>query len=188
MDMNQSPSLLRIDDHDKRAQHDALVAGYEFIETLHTFEMKLPTSSIIIRPLRFYDRESVIKIGLQELRYSRLYADPLISFEDAQNAYRERIAYAFENWKTFVAVKESAIAGFASLDKNEIELIAVDATHQKMGIGTMLIKRCAEECTMTHYNQMKVKTHRINVGAQAFYRSLGFNCTKIQHDYHKHEV
>ena len=44
------PDTLRIDAHDKRAQHKALAEGYKFIETLHTYEMGLPTNKVFIRP------------------------------------------------------------------------------------------------------------------------------------------
>ena len=179
------PDTLRIDAHDKRAQHKALAEGYKFIETLHTYEMGLPIGKRFVRPVAPTDLPDMIEIGMKELRHSRLYADPEIPFEDAQAVYRDRINYAYNNFTNFVAVRNSGVIGFASLDKNEIELIAVSKEYQRMGIGTLLTERCAEECLINGYEVMRVKTQGKNKQARKFYNMTGFICTKVQHDYHK---
>ena len=84
-----------------------------------------------------------------------------------------------------MAVYNSGVIGFASLDKNEIELIAVSKEYQNLGVGTLLVKRCAEECVSNGHEVMRVKTQGKNKPARKFYNKLDFTCTKVHHDYHK---
>ena len=60
--------------------------------------LELPTNKVFIRPVLPVDLPDMITIGLKELRHSRLYADPEIPFEYAQEVYRDRINYAYNNF------------------------------------------------------------------------------------------
>ena len=181
------PILRRIDKDDTESIEQAIEDGFHYLADLLTYELKVPTFAIHIRRGRDSDIGESIQIAQQELTHSRLYADTRIPCEVAASVYADRVRHAFATATVFVACHRSAIIGFASLRDSEIELIAVDSSYQRCGIGRQLVDACIEACRANGSEILKVKTQRRNYRARSFYEKMGFSQTKIEKDFHKHE-
>ena len=192
-----SPILRRIDHEDTDSVDRAIADGFNFIGTLHSYELNIPDlrGDIHIRQGSNEHLNGAIRIGLSELWHSRLYADPKIPFKMTQNVYEERIRRAFESSIVFVALHYTEVEGysiadvigFCSLFNDEIELIAVMKDYQRQGVGCLLVERCIDECKRRGVKRLKVKTQGSNRSARNFYEKLGFKRTQIEKDFHKHE-
>ena len=184
------PILKRIDHKDFDAINAAVQDGFNFIGTLHCYELNIPKihSDIQLRLAQGEHLNGAVQVGLAELRHSRLYTDPKIPFETAQKVYEERIRRAFQTATVFVAVHETdGVVGFCSLLEDEIELIAVTSFYQGQGVGRRLVESCVDECRRRGFQQLKIKTQGSNRRARNFYEKLGFSRTHIQKDFHRHK-
>lgn len=181
------PILRRIDKDDTESIEDAIKDGFDFIGTLHSYEMKLFPQFIKIRTGSPLEVNQAIRIGLLTLRHSRLYADPKIPFALAQQVYTKRIREAFRRSVIFVALHDSRVIGFCTLLKNEIELIAVEPHYQQWGIGSALVQECASWCQQKGHERLIVKTQGSNKQARRFYEKCGFERKKIEKDFHKYD-
>lgn len=184
------PILRRIDHKDLDAINAVVKDGFDFIGTLHSYELKIPElrSDIHIRRGGDEHLNGAVRVGLSELRHSRFYTDPKIPFEVAQNVYEERIRSAFQTSTVFVALHDrEGVIGFCSLLENEIEFIAVASNNQGQGVGRRLVERCVDECRGRGFPTLRIKTQGSNRRARNFYEKLGFRRTHIQKDFHKHE-
>ena len=185
------PILRRIDKSDKESIAQAIEDGFDYIGTLHSYSLDIPQHHfpVDIRDARADDFDKVLEIGLSELRRSRLYTDPKIPFEVAQEVYRDRIKLAFRVATVFVAVHigSASIVGFCALLDKEIELVAVKSEYQGKGIGRKLVEMCVDVCVTRGDKKLTVKTQGSNRPARNFYEKMGFKRTKIEKDFHKHE-
>lgn len=127
------------------------------------------------------------------MKHSRLYVDLRVPREVAASVYGDRVRHAFGTATVLVACTHSRsrfrypsmIVGFVVLRDLEIELIAVDAKHQRCGVGIQLVDACIEACSLDGNHVLKVKTQGRNYRARSFYEKLGFSQTKIEKDFHK---
>ena len=190
------PILRRIDKDDAEGVNHAIEDGFDFIGTLHSYEMdiaKYRSNPIHVgrAPRQRHIIEGAVHVGLSELRHSRLYADRRIPLEVAQVVYEERIRHAFSTCQVFTATRSNKgqvqVVGFASLRENEIELIAVLKEYQDLQIGRRLVDACIDACVDTGYRAIVVKTQGSNQDAQGFYERLGFERTRIERDFHRHD-
>ena len=185
------PTLRRIEyeNHENYRIPTLQAEGYKYIGTLHTYEMDIPSfeNSARIRLAESKHLPGIIAVGLSVFRHSRFYTDPQIPFETGQRIYEERIRKSFLHDTVFVALIDTKVVGFCALRENEIELIAVATTHQRHGVGKQLIDRCANLIRARGGGTLKIKTQGSNHAARAFYRKMGFKCTRIQKEFHKHE-
>ncbi len=181
------PILRRVDKDDTESIEQAIEDGFDYVEDLLTYELNVPTFTVHIRRGTDSDVRQSVQIALSALKHSRLYADSRIPREMAETVYKERVRHAFATATVFVACHRSTIIGFASLRDSEIELIAVDSSYQRCGIGRQLVDACIEACRANGSEILKVKTQRRNYRARSFYEKMGFSRTKIEKDFHKHE-
>ena len=182
--------LRRIDHKDTEAINATVQDGFDFIGTLHSYELDIPEpcSDIHIKPASDAHLGGCIRVGLSELRHSRLYGDPKIPFEAAQKIYEKRIRIAFREAPVFVAVHDTeGVVGFCSLRDGEITLIAISKNYQRRGIATRLIQSCIDECRSTGLKKLKIATQGSNRPARNLYEKLGFKRTQIEKEFHKHE-
>ena len=182
--------LRRIDHKDTDSIDKAAADGFNFIGTLHSYELNIPNlcGEIHVRRGSNEHLNGAIRIGLSELRHSRLYTDPKIPFEVAQKIYEDRIRIAFREVPVFVAVHESVgVVGFCSLRDGEITLIAISKYYQRRGIATRLIQGCIDECRSAGLKKLKIATQGSNCPARNLYEKLGFKVTQIEKEFHKHE-
>ena len=193
-----NPILRRLDHKDTDSIDKAIVDGFNFIGTLHSYELNIPDlrGDIHIKRGSNDHLDGAIRIGLSGLWHSRFYADPKIPFKIAQNVYEERIRRAFESSIVFVALHYTEVEGysiadvigFCSLLDDEIELIAVMKDYQRQGVGRLLIEHCIDECKRRGIKRLKVKTQGSNRSARNFYEKLGFQPTQIEKDFHKRQL
>ena len=211
------PILKRIDYRDLEAIDAAIADGFDFIGTLHSYELDIPelrsdihisrvngggasrldpnanqiSQSDDLHPIspRYQALiDGAVQVGLSELRHSRLYTDPKIPFEMAQKVYEKRIRRAFQTSVVFVVSRDDeGVIGFCSLFDDEIELVAVASEYQRQGIGRRLVQSCIDECKESDFKKLKIKTQGSNRAAGDFYEKLGFKRTRIQKDFHRHK-
>ena len=188
--MKNLPTLRRIeyDNHENYKYPQLKAGGYKEIGTLHTYELSVPTfdESPVIRKAESKHLQSMINIGLSVFRHSRFYTDPEIPFETAQQVYEARIRNSFLHDIVWVALMGEEVVGFCSLRDNEIELIAVSTAYQGMGVGRRLVESCISFIRARGGGQLKIKTQGSNHAARSLYRKIGFKCTRIQKEFHKH--
>ena len=183
-------TLRRLDYKDTNSIDKAIADGFDFIGTLHSYELDIPKFSddIQIRRGRDEHLNGIIQIGQSELRHSRLYTDPKIPFKVAQEIYEKRIRRAFQVSTVFVALHHMYnVIGFCSLHNNKIEIIAVSNIYQGQGVGRKLVETCIYECRDKGFKKLKIATQGSNRPARNFYEKLGFKRIKIEKDFHKHE-
>ena len=186
------PILRRVDHKNQEAINAAVQDGFDFIGTLHSYELDIPDLRAEIQIIRAKEEHlnGCLQVGLSELRHSRIYTDLKIPFEVAQKVYEDRIRHAFETSTVFVAVYDlefDGAVGFCSLCENEIELIAVLSDYQRQGIGRRLIETCVAECRERGLKKLRIKTQGSNRRARNFYEKLGFRRICIQRDFHKYD-
>ena len=183
------PILRRIDKNDKESIAQAIEEGFDFVGTLHSYELEIrnPCGCVQIQAAHNGHRSGCVEVGLSALQHSRLYADPKIPFAVAQQVYKERIHHAFDHTTIFVAVHDiEEVVGFCSLRDDEIELIAVKHEHQGKGIGRRLIQRAVDECRRRGFDRLKIRTQGSNRQARNFYEKCGFRRTRIEKDFHRY--
>ena len=180
------PILRRIDEDDADGLQHAIEDGFDFVGTLHSYELGILCGCVQIQAAHNGHRSGCVQVGLSALRHSRLYMDPKIPFAVAQQVYKERIHHAFDHTTIFIAVHDTEeVVGFCSLRDDEIALIAVKHEHQGKGIGERLIQRVVDECRRRGFNRLKIRTQGSNRQARNFYEKLGFERTKIEKDFYK---
>ena len=193
---NELPIVRRVDMNDADGIHHAIEDGFTYVGTLHSYEMniaKYRSNPIHVgrAPKQRHIIEGAVHVGLSELRHSRLYADPRIPFEVAQRVYADRIRRAFDTCRVFTATRSNKgqvqVVGFSALRENEIELIAVLQEYQGQQLGRRLLDKAIDACVESGYRTITVKTQGSNKQARDFYEKLGFEGTKIEKDFHRHE-
>ena len=182
------PLLRRIDDSDFENINAAAADGYDFIGTLHTYELQIDLSDdirIVEADRGFLN--GILEVARESFSHSRFYADPNIPVEVAWQTYEHRIRFGFKASATyFVAMHRDEVVGFCALQNNEVTLIAVTKAYQQKGIGRELIEACVNRCWRNGSNVMQVKTQGSNRVARSFYEKQGFKRNKIEKDFHKH--
>lgn len=82
-----------------------------------------------------------------------------------------------------VAEYNATIVGFIvyELSKNKIQLInlAVDPRYRRLGVGTQLAAKLIGKLNYQSRNRITFEIRETNLGAQLFFRSIGFRVTQI---------
>ena len=165
-----------------RARQD----GFRYIDSLITFGKNI--SDVFTEVAKPSDYPAIERLTLTEITNSRLYRDPQIPIETAQQIYKQRLKSFFDDDDIDIFVArhlEAGVIGFAVLHKNEIELIAVDRAYQGEGVGRQLVAR-AEDIARTYgWKTLTVNTQGMNKPAINFYKRLGFKVENTFWDFHK---
>jgi len=96
---------------------------------------------------------------------------------------RERVALhvAHEDSTVIVARADGTIAGFAIMrfgdDAAHLNLLAVERSHQRRGIGLRLLRWLEESALVAGTFLITLELRAGNAGAYAFYRSAGYRDT-----------
>ena len=184
------PVHRRIKERDWALIEDATKEGFYEVGTLYTYEYDVKAIEIKLAEGNEH-LDDCLRIGLNEFRHSRLYADKKIPFDAAQKIYDWRIREMFRTDTVYVACfPDGTVVGFVSLfglDKHlEINLIAVSSDYQRQGVGTLLVNASIDECKRRGLNTLKVKTQGSNQPSRFLYEKMGFKHTKLERDFHKH--
>ncbi len=130
---------------------------------------------IVIRKIKKLDINDVIKIGTAELKSSA-------------NEIKEGIKTAanYQTSKTFVALKDEKIIGFATIwweaKACKIGYIAIKKNEQNKGIGTAIIKHIENFCRKRKLKMLHTSTQPDNEKAINFYRYNKFKKTGYRKD------
>lgn len=92
----------------------------------------------------------------------------------------------------YVAVIGVTIVGFAVThsDAQEIflERLGVDPDFRREGVGRALVERLIKRLVRGPQSRLSLTVRERNLGAQLFYRSIGFRAVKVRRDYYLRPV
>jgi [ribosomal protein S18]-alanine N-acetyltransferase len=92
------------------------------------------------------------------------------------------------NYVGVVAETNDRIAGYMVYEHNKgrIDLLnlAVDPKFRRAGAGTALIARLIAKLSHSRNPVLSVSVRDSNLSAHLFFRSLGFRCVQVQHNYY----
>jgi len=103
----------------------------------------------------------------------------------------ERVAKAIHLRDTCVVVAEvkKRITGFAIAEfgdtKMHLSLLAVKATHQRCGIGRLLVDWLEQSALTAGITLIELELRANNFGARCFYHTLGFQEVRYVPDYYR---
>jgi ribosomal-protein-alanine N-acetyltransferase len=104
-----------------------------------------------------------------------------------------RVARAIRHRATCVAVAEMdhLLAGFAIAEfgdtRMHLSLLAVDATHQRRGIGRALVTWLEQSALTAGITEIELELRANNPGARFFYQTLGFDFVQTVPGYYRGE-
>jgi len=88
-----------------------------------------------------------------------------------------------------VAEHRGEVVGFViyELGKNKIQLInlAVASRYRRQGVGTQLTAKLIGKLSYQHRNRITFEIRETNLGAQLFFRTIGFRATQVLHNYYE---
>ena len=188
-------------DHDVRLFQCLARYNFSFIESQLTFNRSLskrdlpPTlSSVETRLACEDDLEACQRIADAALTQSRYHSDPNIGCELGRRVKREWVKSNLSGRaRCYVACIDHQVVGFIHLretpdeDASVIDLIAVDPSFQRRGVGKSLVN----QAFMYYWNVMAghvnlhVSTQAQNISAVRFYERLGFLLIEAQNTFHR---
>ncbi|MDP6603303.1 MAG: GNAT family N-acetyltransferase [Rhodospirillales bacterium] len=122
-----------------------------------------------IRRASARDADTVAALFLETRRHSMAYLPVIRTVDETRRWMAETIFCDFDVW---VAERGPEIAAFLALAGRHVEYLYVRPSHQRLGIGDMLLtkaKRLSPE-------GLELLVFAENTPAQAFYRARGFHC------------
>lgn len=90
-----------------------------------------------------------------------------------------------------VVLSDDELVGYAGLsapsgaDQADIQTIAVDGTHRRLGIGTLLVEQLLSAARGRGVREVFLEVRADNPVAQALYRSLGFEAIGVRPRYYQ---
>jgi len=90
-----------------------------------------------------------------------------------------------------VALVEGVIVGYAGLSaptgasQADIQTIAVDAGHRRLGIGALLVRRMLDEARARRVDDVLLEVRADNPGAQRLYERHGFEPIAVRPRYYQ---
>lgn len=129
------------------------------------------------------DFAGVSDLALTAFRGSRFFNDRKLK--------ATRVGAMYQNWLAsshvvYVAVMGGEPVGFATLDGNDLGLIAVREGRRRRGIGSALLVWAANRAADDGATEMRAVTQGGNVAAQRLFQSQGFRTTYTGLWLHKH--
>ena len=104
-----------------------------------------------------------------------------------------RVAHAIQHRNMCVIVAEAGspttqFAGFAIADFGDaqvhLSLLAVDATHQRQGVGSALMQWLEQSALTAGITDMHLELRTNNTGARSFYEALGYTRVRAVPSYY----
>ena len=188
-------------DHDVRLFQCLARYNFSFIESQLTFNRSLskrdlpPTlSSVETRLAREGDLEACQEIADAALTQSRYHLDPNIGCQLGKRIKREWVKSNLSGRaRCYVACIDHKVVGFIHLretpdeDASVIDLIAVDPSFQRQGVGKSLVNQAFVHYwnVMAGHVNLHVSTQAQNVNAVRFYERLGFNLIRLSETFHR---
>jgi dTDP-4-amino-4,6-dideoxy-D-galactose acyltransferase len=190
--------------HDAATVRLAEANDFHLVDIRLTFEKKLSGNNqlppeqggdktLIIRPSRAEDIDSLVKISENSYVDSRFYFDPHFPRHLAEALYQTWIKVSCEGWAEMVWVAEldRLPLGYITchLDREQktgkIGLVGVSNQAQGRGLGKELVKNASHWFAAQGMEKVTVVTQGRNLIAQRLYQRCGFITQNIQLWYHK---
>ena len=141
-----------------------------------------------IRNASLEDAEQIGEIGANAFFFDRLFLDPSVENEVAENMYRDWSTNCVKGLceKVLVVEINNEIAGFVSLTTDtqfcsilagsykRIVLVAVSSSHRGKGVGVQLVDAARQWTYNECYDFLLVGTSSVNLAAQNLYYKCGF--------------
>jgi ribosomal protein S18 acetylase RimI-like enzyme len=182
--------------------------GFYVVDVNVTFELSTKSPQCVTRPVAVsrcsvrqistaQEEKEVLEVAASCFRYSRFHLDPLIpaaiadrvkhdwvlSYVRKQRGHQLAAAFVDGQVAGFVAVLASETEGRR---KRTIDLIGVNPTFQKQGVGQALMNYFIE----TNRNQcddLRVGTQAANLPSMRLYQKFGFTITATSYVLHLHQ-
>lgn len=153
-------------------------------------------AGLVIREATTHDGDAILAIAASCFRYSRFHLDPAIPSERAHaikrawvQSYLERrrgeqllAVFAGERPLGFLAVLDAKIKGKSA---RVIDLIGVDETRQRCGVGKALVGAFLVDCTKRGALAV-VGTQAANLPSLRLYEAMGFRVCETTYVLHAH--
>jgi ribosomal-protein-alanine acetyltransferase len=110
---------------------------------------------------------------------------------DAWSAAMMAAELAAPHTRYLVAEVEGVVVGYAGLSalpgstQADIQTIAVDAPHRRLGLGTALLTALLEEAARRGATEVLLEVRADNPGAQALYERHGFEAIAVRPRYYQ---
>lgn len=144
------------------------------------------------------ERMSAPRDAVVELRDADLaHLDAIMTLETATFATdawsREMMAaeLAASHTRYLVALADGSIVGYAGLSvpagasQADIQTIAVDAGHRRLGIGALLVRRMLDEARARRFDDVLLEVRADNPAAQRLYERHGFTAIAVRPRYYQ---
>jgi GNAT superfamily N-acetyltransferase len=142
------------------------------------------------------DEPEVARIAGSCFRYSRFHLDPLVPRSTADRIKREWITSYFRKRRgdrLLVAAQDGQPAGFAALSSASvdgattriIDLIGVETSRQRQGVGTALVRACLR-VDGDRAQEVRVGTQLANAPSIRLYERMCFSLVRSQYVLHGH--
>lgn len=135
------------------------------------------------------EREPLLRTAAEDYEVSRFHLDPAIPDAVARRIKRDWLAACLDGERgdgVLVARRADGPAGFLAIvrkpEASIIDLIAVRSAARGSGAGRALVGRLLADSPVA----IRVGTQIANVGALAFYESLGFRACETRYAMHRH--
>ena len=140
------------------------------------------------------DETQTVDLAGKSIVYSRFHQDNNFSIEMANKLKAEWVRNCFSGKRgqaMVIALVEGVIVGFLQLLISKdgimrIDLMAVDAGHQRKGIGKDMISFA--EMNSQGTKQVWAGTQIVNMPSIRFYQKLGFNMAETYYVFHYHNL
>lgn len=153
-------------------------------------------AGLVVREATAHDGDAILDIAASCFRYSRFHLDPAIPSERANaikrawvRSYLERqrgeqllAAFAGERPFGFLAVLDTKVKGKSA---RVIDLIGVDETRQRCGVGKALVGAFLVDCTKRGALAV-VGTQAANLPSLRLYEAMGFRVCETTYVLHAH--
>ena len=137
-------------------------------------------SNVIVRPATVADAEALALLNREEMGY-----------EYSPEATAEKLELLLNDGKNgiFVAELEGQVVGYVHLNDYDLLYmppmknimgIAVRADHRRQGIGKLLLEAAERWAKESGAAGVRLVSGETRVGAHAFYRTLGYQGSKMQ--------
>jgi dTDP-4-amino-4,6-dideoxy-D-galactose acyltransferase len=160
----------------------------KLVDTKLTFEKELIASLENQGSIPQYQgpwNERLLDLALESGQFSRFKLDARLAQGEFQKLYKLWVLKAWENQNLLVS---EDFSGFVSYSTNanfaQIGLIAVDATHQRKGIGKLLVQSAEEKARSEGAELMQIATQAANMPACQLYKKLGYEVVEKSYVYH----
>lgn len=180
------------------ARQALLSAGFDLIECYLDFVLpeigvdRHPDPSIRIRQAVESDVVVLAGIGSRSFRYSRFHTDPQIPKVVADQSRREWVVNAFHGRADYVLVvdrgrgPEGFVAARITRDEVRLDLMAVDISSQRQGLGAALVEAFLVEGASRGITTARVGTQANNVSSVRLYETKRFRLDRAYYSFHLH--